>query len=147
MATSRVKLGAASALILLICAVIFILLAPEHLLRRVNAVVTVGGRPVYFVACPGNPTLSEADGYLLVKIAGEGNCFFNFDNGTFREVSGYEFVPLHWDEVVIKPMSVGPWRAPLPDQNLNEFRFAARNGHIVKVMLGQSNARLSPNSM
>jgi hypothetical protein len=135
MATTRLKVGAAIALILFVCVLLSFLLVPEHFLRRMNnwAVVTVDGRAVNADAYLGNPTFYESDAFVLVRIDGDGNYLFNFDGGTFREVSSYEFVPLHWGVFVFKPMSKGHWLTPLPSQGLNEFRVAVPNGHTLTV--------------
>jgi hypothetical protein len=135
MATIRLKAGAIIAVLFLVCTLLFFLLAPEHLLRRVNnfAAVTLDGRPVNADAYLGNPTSYQSDAFLLLRTGYKENYLFNFDAGTFRPVSSYEFVPLHWAVFIFKPMSKGPWRAPLPSQNLNEFRVAAPNGHTLIV--------------
>jgi hypothetical protein len=135
MATTRLKVGAIIAVLFLVCTSLFFLLAPEHLLRRMNnfAAVTLDGRPVNADAYIGNPTFYESDAFLLVRTGYKENYLFNFDDGTFRPVSSYEFVPLHWAVFTFKPMSKGPWRAPLPTKNINEFRVAAPNGHTLTV--------------
>jgi hypothetical protein len=135
MATTLLKAGAIIAVLCLVCTLLFFLLAPEHLLRRMNnfAAVTLDGRPVNADAYLGNPTFYESDAFLLVRTGYKENYLFNFDDGTFRPVSSYEFVPLHWAVFTFLPMSKGPWRAPLPTKNTNEFRVAAPNGHTLTV--------------
>jgi hypothetical protein len=135
MATIRLKAGAIIAVLFLVCALLFFLLVPEHLLRRVNnfAAVTLDGRPVKADAYLGNPTFYESDAFLLVRIGYKENYLFNFDAGTFRPVFSYEFVRLYWAVFIFMPMSKGPWLAPLPTKNINEFRLAAPNGHTLKV--------------
>lgn len=135
MATIRLKAVAIIAVLFLVCALLFSLLVPEHLLRRVNdfAAVTLDGRPVNADVYLGNPTFYESDAFLLVRTGDKRNYLFNFDDGTFRPVSSYEFAPLHWAVFIFKPMSKGPWRAPLPTKNINEFRVAAPNGHTLIV--------------
>jgi hypothetical protein len=135
MAKIRLKAGAIIALLFLVCAVLFFLLVPEHWLRRANnfATVTLDGRSVSADAYIGNPTMYESDAFLLIRTSGNGNYLFNFDGETFRPVSSYEFVPLHWAVFIFKPMSNGPWREPLPTKNINEFRVAAQNGHTLIV--------------
>lgn len=135
MATFRLKTRAIIAILLLACALLFFVLVPEHLLRRVNnfAAVTLDGRSVSADAYFGNPTFYESDAFLLVRTGYKQNCLFNFEAGTFRPVSSYEFVPLHWAVFIFKPMSKVPWRAPLPTKNMNEFRVAVPNGHTLIV--------------
>jgi hypothetical protein len=135
MATTRLKAAAVIAVLFLVCTLLFFLLVPEHLLKRMNkfAVVTLDDRPVNADAYLGNPTFYESDAFLLVRTGYKENYLFNFDDGTFRPVSSYEFVPLHWTVFTFKPMSKRPWRAPLPTKNINEFRVAAPNGHTLTV--------------
>lgn len=135
MAKVGLKVAAIIAVLFLVCALLFFLLVPEHLLRRMDnfATVTVDGRPVNADAYLGNPTFYESDAFLLVRTGYKKNYLFNFDDGTFRPVSSYEFVPLHWAVFIFKPMSKGKWRAPLPTKNLNEFRVAAPNGQTLVV--------------
>jgi hypothetical protein len=134
MATPRLKAGAIIAVLFLVCGLVFFLLVPEHLLRRANnfAAVTLDGRSVSADAYIGNPTMYESDAFLLIRTGGNGNYLFNYGE-TFRPVSSYEFVPLHWAVFLLKPMSNGPWREPLPTRNINEFRVAAPNGHTLIV--------------
>jgi len=135
MATIRLKAGAISAVLFLVCALLFFLLVPEHLLRRTNnfASVTLDGRSVRADAYIGNPTMYESDAFLLIRTSGNGDYLLNLDGETFRPVSTYEFVSLHWAVFIFRPMSKGPWRAPLPTKNINEFRVAAPNGHTPTV--------------
>jgi hypothetical protein len=135
MATIRLKAGAIIAVLFLVCALLLFLLAPNHLLRKENnfAAVTLDGRSVNADAYLGNPTLYESDAFLLVRTGYNENYLFNFDDGTFRPVSNYEFVPLHWAVIMFRPMSKGPWRAPLATKNTNEFRVAAPDGHTLTV--------------
>lgn len=135
MPTIRFKAGAIIAVVFLVCALLFFLLGPEHLLRRANnfTAVTLDGRSVNAEAYIGNPTIYESDAFLLIRTSGKGNYLFNFDAETFRPVSSYEFVPLHWAVFLFKPMSNGPWLAPLPTKNTNEFRVAAPSGQTLIV--------------
>lgn len=135
MGTPRLKAGAIIAVLFLVCGVVSFLLVPEHLLRRANnfAAVTLDGRSLRADAYIGNPTMYESDAFLLIRTSGNGNYLFNFDGETFRPVSSYEFVPLHWAVFILRPMSKGPWRAPLSTKNINEFRVAAPNGHTLIV--------------
>lgn len=135
MAKMRLKAGAIIAVLFLVCALLFFLLVPEHLLRRANnfAAVTLDGRLLNADAYIGNPTTYESDTFLLIRTSGNGNYLFNFDTETFRPVSSYEFVPLHWAVFIFRPMSKGPWRAPLPNKNLNEFQVVTPNGHTLVV--------------
>jgi hypothetical protein len=118
MPTIRLNAGAIIAVVFLVCALLFFLLVPEHLLRRANnfAAVSLDGRSVDADTYIGNPTIYESDAFLLIRTSGKGNYLFNFDAETFRPVSSYEFVPLHWAVFLFKPMSNGPWRAPLPTE-------------------------------
>jgi hypothetical protein len=75
----------------------------------------------------------ESDAYLLVKTRRDGIYLFNFDDGTFRAVTSYEFVPLYWGVFMFKPMTQGHWVAPLETRNLNEFRVTAPGGRIPVV--------------
>jgi hypothetical protein len=135
MAKIRLKPGAIIAVLFLVCAFLFSLLVPEHLLRRANnfASVTLDSRSVSSDAYIGNPTMYESDAFLLIRISGNGDYLFNFDGETFRPVPTCEFVPLHWVVFIFRPMSKGPWHAPLPTKNINEFRVAAPNGHTLIV--------------
>jgi len=135
MATIRLKVGAIIAVLFLVCASLFFLLAPEHLLWRANnfAAVTLDGRSVNSDEYVGSPTMYESDTFLLIRISGNGNYLFNFDGESFRLVSTDEFVPLHWAVFVFRPMSKGAWRALLPTKNINEFPVAASNGHTLIV--------------
>jgi len=135
MTTIRLKVGGISAVLFLVCALLFFLLVPDHLLRRMNnfATVTLDGQRVTSDAYIGNPTMYESDAFLLIRTSGEGNYLFNFDAESFRLLSSYEFVPLHWAVFLFKPMSKGPWHAPLPTKNINEFRVATPSGHTLAV--------------
>jgi hypothetical protein len=135
MATTCLRAGAIIAVPFLVCTLLFFPLAPEYLSRRMNnfAAVTLDGRPVNTDAYLGNPTFFESDAFLLVGTGYKENYLFNFDNGTFRRVSSYEFVPLHWAVFTFNPMSEGPWRAPLPSKNINKFRATAPNRRTLTV--------------
>ena len=83
--------------------------------------MTIDGRPVQADVFIGHPTDNEADAFVLVHLSGT-NFLLNFDDEKFRTVQADEFVSLHWCVVFFKPVDKRNWLAPLPSQNLNEFR-------------------------
>ena len=108
---------------------------PEHWLRRVPTfgTVTIDDRPVNADLYLGNPTINEADAFLLVRIRGTGSYLFNFLDETYHEVPSKDAIPLHWGAIVIRPMSEGPWVTPLPSKDIDEFRVVLSAGKILKV--------------
>jgi hypothetical protein len=134
--TVRVKIGIALVLIIVVGLSFLLLYLPNYWLRQFNiSSVMVDDHPVQAYAYIGKPTDNEADAFLLVKIQGVGSFLFNFDEERFREVSSREFVQLYRGAFTFKPMSNGPWFAPLPSRNVNEFRVVSSNGHTIIVRL------------
>lgn len=130
-----IKLGLAAVVVATLFVTLLLFFVPEHFLRRVSnfANVTVDGRPESAETYLGNPTRNEAEAYLLMRIPGEGNFLFNFEDGNFREVSSYEFVRIFVGAVMLGRMTNGPWAQPLDDANLNEFQIISRKRHTIIV--------------
>jgi hypothetical protein len=119
----RVWLPLALALVAVVSAICVLSYAPAHWLHRVRdfGAVTIDGRPAQADVFIGHPTDNEADAFVLVHLSGT-NFLLNFDDEKFRSVQADEFISLHWVVVFFKPVDKGNWVAPLPSQNLNEFR-------------------------
>jgi hypothetical protein len=115
-------------------AVLWFVYAPEHWLRQVSfATVKVDGRLVQAEVYLGLPPQREAEAVALVHVPEHGDYFLDFDNETYRETSNREFIRLVRGAWTFKSMREGHFAAPLPFQNLNEFRIASSSGHIVSV--------------
>lgn len=108
---------------------------PNHWLREMKnfAAVTIDGRSVPAKTYLGNPTMSEAEAFVLVRIPGEGNFLFNFLDEDFREISSNEFSRVYRGAIIVKKMTNGPWMRPLDSVNFNEFRVVSGKGHVVSV--------------
>ncbi len=116
------------------CSLLWFWYSPEHYMREVDfATVTVDGQLTPADEYVGHPTYDEAEAFLLVNVKGTGSYLLNFEGDTFREISSREFIRLHGCVLTLRPMSKGQWIAPLPFQNVNEFRVASSKGHLVIV--------------
>jgi hypothetical protein len=129
----HLKIAIGLTLFVIVSALCWLRYAPEHWLPRIEnfALVTVDGSPVQADVYIGHPTENEADAFLLVHL-GKTNYLLNFDDEKFRTVRAGEFVRLHWGALFFQPVERGNWVAPMPFQNLNEFRIPT-NGHVVTV--------------
>ncbi len=129
----RVWLPIMLALVAVLCAICILSYTPAHWLHRIGdfGSVTVDGRPVQADVFIAHPTDNEADAFVLVHLSGA-NFLLNFDDEKFRTVQADEFIHLHWGVVFFKPVDIGKWVAPLPSQNLNEFRIPSGD-HLVRV--------------
>ena len=108
--------------------------APQHWLRQVSfAAVTVDNHSVPADVYFGHPTNNQAEAVMLVHVPGTGDYFLDFGSEMYREASNHEFILMGPVAVTFKPMNTGPFRSPLPPQNLDQFRIASSNGHIVTV--------------
>jgi hypothetical protein len=113
---------------------IWFVYSPEHWLSRTTfATVRVDDHPARADLYIGNPTHREAESIVLVRVPGVGNFFLNFLDENYRETSSHEFVRLPRGIWTFRSMREGHFVAPLPSRNLNEFRIASSNGHIVTV--------------
>lgn len=107
--------------------------APAHWMTQVSwATVTIDDQPAIADVYIGNPTKNEAEAFLLVHVSTGGDYILNFDGENYREASRNEFVRVSKHAWTFKSMDGGHFTAPLPPQNLNQFRISSR-GHIVTV--------------
>jgi hypothetical protein len=112
--------------------VLWIVLAPEHWMGRINwAVVEIDGRPVHADVYIGNPTDNEAEAFALVHVHAEGDYLLNFEDETYREASTHEFLRFYRGAWTYHSMSSGRFVPTLAFIHLNEFRIPSRGRTII----------------
>lgn len=131
----RQKIAIALLLLVVIAGLyVWLVYSPEHWLERVNfGKVLLDDRPVQADIYMGHPTDNQGEVVALVHTTGEGDYFLDFNNELFREGTNHEFLRLNQGIWTYKPMREGQFRAALPLQNLNEFRLALPDGHVLTV--------------
>lgn len=120
--------------ILLVTLWIGIIYSQAHWLGRVDfGEVKVDDRSVPAVVYIGYPADSEAQAIALVHVPTVGDYFLDFEEETFRQGSGRDFIPLGYGAWTYKPMRQGQFRPPLPFLHVNECRIPVTDGHILTV--------------
>jgi hypothetical protein len=108
--------------------------SPAHWMRRVDfGTVKVDGRQVQANIYIGHPTYREAEAIALVHLADGHDYFLDFDSEKVRQGSRWEYIHLLGGVWCFRPMQDGSFQNPLPFLEMNQFRIASQNGHIVTV--------------
>ena len=101
-------------------------------MQRVPEVsVLVDGKPVPATVYLGQPTLYESDAYTLVVVSGVGQYMVDFDDESYRQVSGLEYLQLGFGVWTLRSMRAGNFSKLLPFLHLNEFRIPASGARVV----------------
>jgi hypothetical protein len=108
-------------------------LSPTHWLKRVDfGTVSVDGHRVDADIYFGEPE-GEAEAIVLVHLKDGRDYFLDFGSEMMRQGDPSEYMRLFIGVWCFRPMKEGHFRAPLPFQNLNEFRIPTEDGHEVSV--------------
>lgn len=126
----RAFFGNAVLLMLWIC----IAYAPAHWLRQVDfGSVTVDGHRVPAAVYFGNPTDSEAEAMVLVRLRDGGDYFLDFGSENVRKANRSEYVRVPGGVWCLRSMQEGSFHEPLHPEQLNQFRIASDDKHIIVV--------------
>ena len=108
--------------------------APAHwLMRSGTGTVTVDGRRADATIYYGHPTDSGAEAVALAEIPGIGDYFLDFETEKVRLGARDEYFHLPYGIWVFKSLRQMRFVAPLPPEELNQFRIAAPNGRVIEV--------------
>lgn len=108
--------------------------SPDHWLRKVQfGTVSVDDHRVQADIYFGEPPFSQAEAIALIHVQNVGDYFLDFGNEKVRQASRSEYLRLPSGVWCFKSMRDGKFNNPLPSLNMDEFRVASRNGHVVSI--------------
>jgi len=108
--------------------------APAHWLSRVDfGSVTVDGHRVPAAVYFGHPTDSGAEAIVLVRLRDGGDYFLDFGSEKVRKASRSEYVRVPEGVWCIRSMQEGTFYEPLQPEQMNQFRIASDDKHIIVV--------------
>jgi hypothetical protein len=120
-------------LLFLVGTIFFFEVVPKHWMQRFEASAAIDGRSVPVDAFIGNPTDSEAEAVVFIRVPQAGDYFFDLGSEKYREGLSSETIRVGPGIWTLKPMGSGRYVEALPFKEVNQVRLSLKDGRVLTI--------------